>query len=71
MYSFINGFFGYHQIKIALEDRSKMNFMTEWGCFQYTAMPFRLKNAPEFFSHIVIDAFKYFSHKFLEVYLDD
>jgi len=32
--SFIDGFLGYHQIKIASEDRSKTTFMTEWGCFQ-------------------------------------
>jgi len=39
-YSFTNGFSGYHQIKIALEDKSKTNFAIEWGCFQYTVMPF-------------------------------
>lgn len=27
-YSFIDGFLGYHQIKIMLEDRSKTTFMT-------------------------------------------
>jgi hypothetical protein len=32
-YSFTDGFSGYHQIKIAPEDRSKMTFATEWGCF--------------------------------------
>eukprot|EP00253_Pinus_taeda_P033646 PITA_33646 len=32
-YSFTNGFFGYHQIKITPEDRSKTTFTTEWGCF--------------------------------------
>eukprot|EP00253_Pinus_taeda_P010514 PITA_10514 len=35
-YSFIDGFSGYHQIKIAPEDRSKTTFVTEWRCFQYT-----------------------------------
>lgn len=70
-YSFTNGFSGYHQIKIALEDRSKTTFATEWGCFQYTVMPFGLKNAPAIFSHVVVAAFKEFIHKFLEVYFDD
>lgn len=32
-YSFTDGFSGYHQIKIAFEDRSKMIFVTKWGCF--------------------------------------
>jgi hypothetical protein len=70
-YSFTDGFSGYHQIKIAPEDRSKTTFATEWGCFQYTVMPFGLKNAPAIFSRVVVAAFKEFIHKFLEVYFDD
>jgi len=70
-YSFTDGFSGYHQTKIALEDRRNTTFVTEWGCFQYTVMPFELKNAPTIFSHIVVVAFKEYIHKFLEVYLDD
>ena len=71
MYSFIDGFYGYHQIRIAKEDRHKTTFVTEWGCFQYTAMPFGLKNAPVIFSQVVVTAFKYFIQKFLQVYMDD
>jgi len=70
-YSFTGGFSGHHQIKIAPKDRSKTTFMTEWGCFQYTVMPFGLKNAPTIFSRVVVAAFKEFIHKFLEVYFDD
>jgi len=66
-YSFTDGFSGHHQIKIALEDRSKTTFATEWGCFQYIVMPFGLKNAPAIFSCVVVVAFKEFIHKFLEV----
>jgi len=70
-YLFMDGFTGYHQIKITLEDRRKMTFAMEWGCFQYTVMPFGLKNAPAIFSRIVVAAFKEYIHKFMEVYLDD
>lgn len=70
-YSFTDGFLGYHQIKIMPEDRSKTTFVTEWGCFQYTVMPFGLKNAPTIFSYIVVVVFKEFIHQFLEVYFDD
>jgi len=70
-YSFTDGFFRYHQIKIALEDRSKTTFVTEWGCFQYTVILFGWKNAPMIFSCIVVVSFKEFIHKFLEVYFDD
>ena len=66
-YFLTDGFFGYHQIKITPENRSKMTFVTEWRCFQYTVMPSGLKNAPVIFSRIVILAFKDFIHKFLEV----
>ena len=61
-YSFIDGFSGYHQIKIAQEDRHKTTFMTEWGSYQYTVMPFALKNATKIFSKVVIATFKEFIH---------
>ena len=67
MYSFTNGFSGYHQVRIEKEDCHKTTFVTEWGCYQYTVMPFGLKNAPVIFSRIVVFAFKDFIHKFLEV----
>ena len=70
-YSFTYGFSGYHQIKIMLEDCNKMTFMMKWGHFQYTVMPFGLRNAPAIFSRVVILVFKEFIHKFLEVYFDD
>jgi hypothetical protein len=70
-YSFTDGFSGYHQIEITLEDIYKTNFSTEWGSYQYTVKLFGLKNAPTIFSRVVIAAFKEFIHQFLEVYLDD
>ena len=70
-YSFIDGFSGYHQIKIVPKDRSKRTFATEWGCFQYTIMPFGLKNVPTIFSCLFVTMFKGFIHKFLEMYFDD
>ena len=70
-YSFTDGFSGYHQIKIAPEDRYKTTFAIEWGSYQYIVMPFGLKNTPTIFSRVVITAFKEFIHQFLEVYLDD
>jgi hypothetical protein len=57
-YSFTNGFLGYHQIKIALEDIYKITFSTEWGSYQYKFMSFGLNIAPTIFSRVVIDAFK-------------
>ena len=71
IYSFTDCFLGYHQIRIAKEDWHKTTFFTEWGCFQYTAMPFGLKNALAIFSLVVVVAFKDFIQKFLQVYMDD
>ena len=71
MYSFTDEFSGYHQVRITKEDHHKTNFVIEWGCYQYTVIPFGLKNAPAIFSRIVVSAFKDFIHKFLEVYFDD
>jgi hypothetical protein len=45
--------------------------VTEWGRYQYTVMPFGMKNAPAIFSRVVVTTFKEFIHKFLKVYLDD
>ena len=71
MYSFTSGFLGYHQIRIAKEYHHKITFVTEWGCFQYTMIPFGLKNAPVVFSRVVVVAFKYFIQKFMQVFVDD
>ena len=71
IYSFTDGFSSYHQIKIAKEDRHKTTFVTEWGCFQYTVMPFGLKNAPVIFSRIVVAMLKDFIQKFLAIYMDE
>ena len=67
-YSFMDGFSRYHQIRIAPEDRSKTTFATEWGSFQYTVIPFGLKNSPAIFSRVIVAMFKEFIYKFLEVF---
>ena len=71
VYYFTVVFLGYHQVKIAKEDRDKTTFLIEWGCFQYTVIPFGFKNAPSIFSRIMVATFKIFIQKFLEVYFDD
>ena len=53
------------------EDRYKTTFSTRWGCYQYTVIPFGLKNVPAICSRITIVAFKEFIHKFIEIYFDD
>ena len=45
MFSFMDGFSGYNQIKMALRDAEKTAFRTPMGNFYYTMMSFGLKNA--------------------------
>ena len=44
-FSFMDGFSGYNQIKMAEEDKTKTKFITHWGTYAYVVMPFGLKNA--------------------------
>ena len=42
VFSFMDGFFGYNQIRMAPEDMEKTTFITPWGTFCYRVMPFGL-----------------------------
>ena len=44
MFSFMDGFSGYNQIRMALRDVEKTAFRTPMGNFYCTVMPFGLKN---------------------------
>ncbi len=49
VYSFTDGFSGYHHIIIHEEYFHKTTFEKKWGCFQYTMILFGLSNAPAIF----------------------
>ena len=42
MLSFMDGFSGYNQIMMALDDMEKTSFIIEWGTYCYRVMPFGL-----------------------------
>jgi hypothetical protein len=42
---------------IALEDRYKIAFITNWGPFFFIVMPFGLKNAPPTYQEVMSMAF--------------
>ncbi|MCO5609287.1 hypothetical protein L7F22_063513 [Adiantum nelumboides] len=44
-YSFLDGYFGYNQIIIALENQAKTAFIIEFGVFAFCVMAFGLTNA--------------------------
>ena len=71
MFSFMNGFSGYNQIKIEEDDAIKMAFRTPLGNFYYTVMPFGLKNAGATYQRAMMAIFHDMLHKEMEFYIDD
>lgn len=57
-YSFLDGFFGYNQVKIVKEDQLKIAFTIQQRIFAYRIMPFGLRNAPGTFQRVMIQAFQ-------------
>ena len=71
VFSFMDGFSGYNQIKMAPEDMEKTTFITPWGTFCYRVMPFGLKNAGATYQRAMTTLFHDMMHKEIEVYVDD
>jgi hypothetical protein len=71
MYTFGDGYKGYHQVKIAPEDQLKTTFTTPWRTFCYTLMPFGLCNALGTFQHLMNKVFNPFLDLFLRVFIDN
>ena len=70
-FSILDAASAYWQIPMAPDSQEKTTFTCHSGTFAFNVMPFGLKNASAIFLRVVVDAFKEFIHKFLEVYLDD
>jgi hypothetical protein len=71
IYTFCDGYSGYHQIKIHDEDVLKTTFTTPWRTFAYLRMPFSLCNAGGTFQRVQMKIFGPYIGKFIRVYLDD
>ena len=71
MFSFMDGFSGYNQIRMFPEDREKTTFITLWGTFCYKVMSFGLKNAGATYQRAMVTLFHDMIHKEIEVYVDD
>ncbi|GMP49154.1 hypothetical protein CsSME_00016227 [Camellia sinensis var. sinensis] len=71
MFSFMDGFSGYNQIKMAEEDAEKTAFRTPLGNFFYSVMPFGLKNAGATYQRAMTAIFHDMIHHEVEDYVDD
>ncbi len=71
VYTFLNGFCGYHQISIALENQYKTIFVIDWGIFVWVVMPFGDKNGPPIYQKVITKAFCEYIDVFMKFFLDD
>ena len=62
---------GYNNIRIKEGDEKKTAFRTKSGLYEYTVMPFGLKNAPAVFQQFMNDIFSDLIDVTVIVYLDD
>lgn len=62
---------GFHQIEMDKKDISKTAFSTEDGHYEYTRMPFGLKNAPATFQRVMNVVLSGLVGKICFVYMDD
>ena len=70
MFSFMDGFSGYNQIRMAPKDVEKTAFRTPMDNFYYIVMPFGLKNAGATYQRAMMAIFHDMMHQELEDYVD-
>ncbi|GFZ12049.1 hypothetical protein Acr_23g0004340 [Actinidia rufa] len=70
-YYFLDDYFGYNQIEVALKDQDKTTFTCPLGTYAYRRMPFGLCNSPATFQRCMISIFSDMVEKILEVFMDD
>ena len=71
MFSFMDGFSGYNQIRMSSKDAVKIAFRIPIGDFHYTIMPFGLKNTGATYQRAMTAIFHDMMHKEIEDYVDD
>ena len=70
-YCFLEGYSGYFQIEIALEDQEKTTFTCPFCTYAYMRMPFGLCNAPATFMRCMLSMFSDMVERIMEVYMDN
>jgi len=62
---------GFWQIRMALEDVKKTALVTKTRLYDWTVMPFGLKNVTNTFTRTMSTVFKELGDKFLKIFVDD
>ena len=70
-YCFLDGYSGYNQIEIALEDQEKTTFTYPFGTFAFRKIPFGLCYAPGTFQRCMMGIFSDMIEHILEIFMDD
>ena len=70
-YYFLDGYSGYNQIAITLEDHEKTTFTCPYGTFAFRRMPFGLCNASATFQRCKMYMFLDLVEEIMEIFMDD
>eukprot|EP00261_Vitis_vinifera_P030641 XP_019071884.1 PREDICTED: uncharacterized protein LOC109121609 [Vitis vinifera] len=70
-YCFLDGYSGYFQIEIDVEDQGKITFTCPFGTYAYRRMPFGLYNAPATFQRCMLSIFNDMVEHIMEFFMDD
>jgi len=70
-YCFLDGYSGYTQISIALEDQEKTTFTCPFGTYAFRRMPFGMCNAAATFQRCMIFIFSDLVKQCMEIFMDD
>lgn len=71
LFSTLDPLSGYHQFEVNEKDRPRTAFITKYGLFEYTRMPFGLCNAPSTFQRGMELVLRRLQWVTLLIYLDD
>jgi hypothetical protein len=69
--SFLSAYLGYHQIKMKESDQLATSFITHFGMYCYTTMPFGLRNAGATYQRCMNHVFGEHIGRTVEAYVDD
>ena len=71
MFSKIDLWSGYNQVRIHSDDIEKTTFRTKYGHFEFLVMPFGLTNSPATFMMVIDNAFRPLLDKNVIIYIDN